>query len=108
MFTKTEYDFLGTNTTLTGVVFPEGLQSIGSDAFVRCKALTSVEIPASLTRLGSYCFAYGALTEIRYGGTMAEWEAVEKGKQWDFRNEGGSYTVFCTDGEITVEIETKG
>ncbi len=39
-----------------------------------------------------------ALTDINFDGTMEEWEAVEKGENWD--KDTGDYTVHCTDGDI--------
>ena len=36
---------------------------------------------------------------ICYSGTMAEWNAIEKGTDWDAGT--GNYTVYCSDGTIT-------
>lgn len=43
-------------TDVTAVVLPEGLQSIGDQAFRGCTALTSVTLPASLTSIGYLAF----------------------------------------------------
>ena len=40
------------------VTLPDGLQSIGDNAFSRCSALTSIDIPASVTSIGVNAF-YG-------------------------------------------------
>ena len=42
---------------ITSVVFPDGLESIGEDAFYYCKKLTSVELPESLTTIDDGAFA---------------------------------------------------
>jgi hypothetical protein len=36
---------------------PDGVETIGSRAFINCAALTSVTIPATLTSIGSYAFS---------------------------------------------------
>ena len=38
------------------------------------------------------------LTAIRYEGTVAEWNAIEKESDWDKGSD--NYTVYCIDGEI--------
>ena len=39
------------------------------------------------------------LVKITFGGTVEEWNAIEKGTDWD---EGtGDYTVYCTNGNTT-------
>ena len=44
---------------------PEGVTSIGENAFSYCSGLTSVTIPNSVTRIGDYAFSYcSSLTSI--------------------------------------------
>jgi len=43
--------------SLTSVVIPEGVTSIGNDAFYNCDYLESVEIPNSVTSIGDYAFS---------------------------------------------------
>ncbi len=43
-------------TGLTSVTIPEGVTAIGASAFAGCTGLTSVIIPASVTSIGSYAF----------------------------------------------------
>jgi hypothetical protein len=38
------------------------------------------------------------LTDIRYDGTMAEWEAIAKDGDWYYCD--GEYVVSCSDGKI--------
>ena len=49
---------LSYNTNLQSVVFNEGLQTIGSGAFVGCSSLTSAYLPDTVTSIGSYAFQY--------------------------------------------------
>ncbi len=45
-------------SSLTGVTFPESLTSISNFAFLDCKHLNRVEIPATVTEIGDYAFGY--------------------------------------------------
>lgn len=48
---------------ITSLTLPEGLETIGSAAF-QSTAITSAELPATVTSLGNYSFAYTGLTSI--------------------------------------------
>ena len=84
---------------LTSVTIPDSVTSIGGWAFSKC-SLTSVTIPDSVTEIGYRAF-YGCsdLTTINFQGTKAQWQAIEKGNDWDV--DTGEYTVICTDGTIS-------
>ena len=85
---------------LTDVTVGTGLQKIGVSAFADCKKLSSIYLPESVTEIGPSVFGgCQCLTEIRFGGTKAQWEAVAKSDNWI--NRTGNYTIYCTDGEIT-------
>lgn len=45
-------------TSITSVMMPGSIRSIGSDAFRGCINLTSVTIPDGVTSIGDYAFAY--------------------------------------------------
>ena len=82
---------------------PDGysVTSIGRSAFENCSGLTSITIPDSVTSIGYWAF-YGCsgLTEIHYDGTIAEWKAIDKEFYWNSNT--GDYTVYCTDGNLTI------
>ena len=108
---------------LTSVTLPETLVTIDSMAFMHCTKLERITIPASVTGMGHQIFlgcsalqeikigagvgeikgafiAYcEALTAIRFDGTKSAWQALPKADNWD--NDTGSYTVYCTDGELS-------
>lgn len=88
------------NANLVSVTIPEGVQTIGSQAFDSCSKLTSVSLPASLTDIGYYAF-WGStnLVDIYYAGTMEQWASIFKGTNWNPNN--NFYVIHCTDGDIT-------
>ena len=77
---------------------------IGARALENCTALTAVSLPSSINQIGAYAFAgCQDLKALSYGGTVSQWEAVEKDPDW---NTGSSLrTVVCTDGTVTVGQE---
>ena len=80
------------------IVIPEGVVSIGEGAF-SFSSLKSVTIPKSVTEIGNSAFWENReLKTIHYGGTKETWSMIEKGAEWDGFT--GSYTIYCSDGEI--------
>ena len=84
---------------LTNVTIPDSVTTIGDYAFSNCSSLTSVTIGDSVTTIGNYAFSYcSSLTSVTYEGTVEQWNAISKGSNWN--SSTGSYTIYCTDGEI--------
>lgn len=76
------------------------LNSIGNYAFSGCVDLVKIFIPKEITEIGYGAFSYCVnLTDITYGDTIEQWNAVEKGEYWDKNT--GEYTIHCKDGDIT-------
>ncbi|MBQ7355132.1 MAG: leucine-rich repeat protein [Clostridia bacterium] len=73
---------------------------IGTNAFEGCTFLESVTLPDGLESIASFAFKDCVnLKDIHFPGTKAEWIDFQKGFGWD---EGiPSYTVHCTDGDIS-------
>lgn len=85
---------------LTSIAIPDNVTSIGGRAFYLCSGLTSVTIPNSVTSIGSSAFYYcSGLTSITFNGTIAQWNAISKGTDWNYNT--GNYTIHCTDGDIS-------
>ena len=82
---------------LTEVVLPESVTWIGGLAFAGCAALTRMVIPEGVKSIGGWAFAgCDRLKTIVFGGTVAQWAAIDKEPDWD---EGlGECTVRCADG----------
>ena len=88
-------------TSLESVSLPQSVTKISDGTFWCCDAVKEIALPVGITEIGEYALAdCGLLEKIYFGGTLAEWEAVEKAPLWDG---GAKYTVICSDGEITSE-----
>ena len=62
---------------MNDIVIPDGVETIGDETFYYCNALRTVTIPASVTKTGDDPFIHCAfLTDIYFGGTAAQWEAL--------------------------------
>ena len=84
---------------MTSVTIPEGVTSIGLDAFFGCSGLTTVTIPSSVTNIGDDAFKNCTqLTTIVFAGTVEQWDGIEKKATWNANT--GDYTIQCSDGNI--------
>ena len=90
---------------LTTVEIPEGLTTIGFYAFSGCDKLDSIHVPKSVVSIGRGILegCGKAVININYDGTAAEWEAIEKNKDWAEKTL--NVTVNCIGGTITVTPE---
>ena len=62
---------------LTSIDIPNSLTGIGSYAFCDCSALTSITIPDSVTSIDECAFwNCHALNEIHYSGTQGQWNSI--------------------------------
>ncbi len=94
------YSSFSNCTSLKSLIIPDGVELIDHYAFQSCYVIESIVIPASVNSIGDGAFGYCyALTDITYMGTVEQWNAIPKGEEWDISSD--SYTVICTDGEIT-------
>ena len=76
--------------------------SIGKNAFVSCYSLENVTIPASITTIDNYAFFFcSGLTTIEFKGTIAQWNAIKKGSNWNY-DVPTTCKVKCTDGTISI------
>lgn len=56
---------------------PQNAEYIGSDAFCRCKKLTTISLSKNLKTISETAFAFCTnLTDVYYAGTRAEWDNV--------------------------------
>ena len=87
--------------SLTAITIPDSITSIEKYAFFFCLSLTSITIPNSVTNIGNRAFFFCSnLNTIRYDGTIAQWEAIKKGEQWN--KMAKAEVVHCTDGDVKI------
>ena len=70
---KTIYDSSFINSTITEIVIPNSVTSIGNSAFKNCSSLVNIVIPNSVTAIDSYAFdGCSKLEKVYYSGTIDE------------------------------------
>lgn len=79
-------------------VIEDGVTVIEEKTF-KWSEVDTIELPASVTKICANAFV-GDIEEIRFGGTRAQWKAIEKPEGW--KNNVRGFNVYCTDGSITV------
>ena len=90
---------------LQNVTIPNSVTSIGEGAFQGCKAfILGITIPTSVTSIGANAFQNCSnLKDIYFDATKAEWDAVEKGSDWN----SNVHPDFKEHWRCTVTFETK-
>lgn len=87
---------------LVDVALPRDVAAIRLLAFVGCKNLRSVSLPKSLKTIETWAFFATALAEIRYDGTVEEFDRIQFGSGWC---EGRKPVVRCSNGTIDFGAE---
>ena len=89
---------------LKKITLPSTLEYIYDSAFADCESLVSIVIPREVKLIETWAFRdCKNLTKFTFAGTVAEWNAVQKGlgNNW---NEGCPFTVIhCSDGDVLAE-----
>jgi hypothetical protein len=82
----------------TSIILPKELEFIGGTAFQGC-SMKEITLPKTLQYLGDAVFdGCDLLSTVYFTGTIAEWNAVEKGN-YRWTNGGpAATTIICTDG----------
>lgn len=85
------------NRSITTVIIPHGVTSIGRGAFGGCDQLAELHIPSTVTTLTETGLPGGAALETVYlDGNVAKWSVLTKKVNETERN----YTVYCKNGII--------
>ncbi len=86
---------------MTTAVLPQSILSIGTNAFSNCVHLEKIEIPVSVKTIGAYAFYRCSMLTVWYAGMVEQWNAVEKGENWNGSAE--ECKIVCKDGSIAQD-----
>lgn len=62
--------------TLSNIIFPEGLLSIGFACFSDCSNLKKISFPNTLERIGPYCFQHNVFTTVEFPNNLKSLEMM--------------------------------
>lgn len=86
-------------TLLKEVTIPEGVTQLSSSVLNSCSKLTVINLPQSITELGTHSLDCSSLETINFAGTKGEWEEIQKESKWLSYK---TVTVHCADATFTV------
>lgn len=93
---------------ITELVIPDRIVRIEFNSFLGAIKLETLTLSNTLEYIGAEAFSScRALTDIYFNGTVAEWDAIEKGEDWISCFEGGDVTVHCTDGDVVIDGKSR-
>ncbi len=73
------------------------IETINDYAFYACKSYVDIVIFQSVNYIGKGIFACAHFENIKYDGTLVEWEGINKHIKWD---EYLEVDILCTDGKL--------
>ena len=85
----------------TSITFEAGIQltELPWDVFCYCESVSTIDIPKTITNFGDdVFFKMSSLNTINYAGTIAEWEKITKGEDWNFGVPASK--IHCSDGDV--------
>ncbi len=89
--------------SFTSIKIPSSVTYIGDNAFRECHNLQQVtfDINSKLVSIGNKAFDYcEQLVDIEFGGTIAVWNTVAKGSDWN--SDVPATHVQCEDGQVQL------
>ena len=91
----------GICNTLISIIIPDGVTSIEAEAFRYCESLKSITIPASVENIGGLAFnGCKSLTKITFQGTIVQWKKITLRDTWKYNIP--ATVVHCTDGDVEI------
>ena len=89
------------DSNISQLILPANLIEMGRAMAQVCPNLTYVEFNNPTGAIGESIF-YNCkqLTTIKFNGTMAEWNALTKGRQWNYNVPATN--VICLDGDVAI------
>ena len=91
--------------SLTSLVLPEGIQTIGEHTFYNCDSLRNLTIPASVTSIGNNAFDgdMSHFKSIYYTGTQEQWDALYAATDKDSNPGLAQAKVYCIPKGLRIE-----
>ena len=90
------------NNNATKLYLPNEAVKIGDSAFAENEKIVLVKIPKTIVEIGENAFkGCDNLESFEYEGTIAEWNSIKKGTNWD--ENVVNYVVICQDGNLDIE-----
>ena len=81
--------------SLTSIVIPNSVSTIDTEAFYNCNNMTDITIGSGVTSIGFGAFNISTLKQVRYSGTVSNWQKVIVGE-----NNFPNADIKCTNGII--------
>lgn len=79
-----DYAFHKASFNLNHIIIPDSVTKIGKCAF-QYSCITDITIPNNITEIGEYAFSLcGKLETINYKGNEEQWNAIVKGRNWNY------------------------
>ena len=82
---------------LESVIIPDSVTNIDSYAFFNCTGLKTITIPNSVKSINYSAFVACKHLSINFSGTKSEWKTLTAGKEIFT---GGTYECKCVDGIV--------
>ncbi len=93
---------------ISDLVISDSIVRIECNSFWGAVNLETLTLFNTLEYIGAKAFeSCGRLTDIYFNGTVAEWDAIEKGEDWISIYEGCDVTVHCTDGDVVIDAASR-
>ena len=94
-------------TSLETIEVPASVTVMGTFLFEGCTNLKTVRIPGSLSYIGNNTFAdCPSITRVDFNGTVSRWELLTSDiTLGTLTQPHADFTVYCTDGEVIEHID---
>lgn len=95
------------------ITIPSKVTRIAGNLFSSSFELQEISIPAGIKSIGGWAFdACYDLTTLYYGGTKAEFDAIDKEEDWDLIGHKNSVkrdtiTLSCSDGNFDLKMKVR-
>ena len=91
---------------LANIEIPNSVTSIEFSALAACYSLTSITIPKSVTNIGEWALeGCHALKKIYYTGTIEQWKRITLGNEWCC--DTPARVIRCTNGNVKIDKHPK-